>query len=91
MKLKDIGGKSFSLWKVFKESIRFLKDHALDAITRQTTVLPSDVFWVLTIPAIWSEPAKQFMRTAAEEVQLCKWTNSYSFVVVLRLGFLVQK
>lgn len=71
MKLKDIAGKSFSLWKVFKESIRFLKDQALDVITRKTTVLPSDISWVLTIPAIWSEPAKQFMRKAAEEVQSC--------------------
>lgn len=68
MKIKDTTGKPFSLRTVFRESIGFFKKHALNAITRQTTVLPSDVFWVLTIPAIWSEPAKQFMRTAAEEV-----------------------
>lgn len=71
MKIKDITGKPFSLLAVFKESIRFLKEHALGAITKQTTVLPIDVSWVLTIPAIWSEPAKQFMETAAKEVQLC--------------------
>lgn len=70
MRIKDETGKSFSMRTVFKESIRFFKEHALDAITRQTTVLPTDVSWVLTIPAIWSEPAKQFMRKAAEEVQL---------------------
>lgn len=68
MKIKDTTGKPFSMRTVFRESIAFFKKHALNAITRQTTVLPSDVFWVLTIPAIWSEPAKQFMRTAAEEV-----------------------
>lgn len=67
VKIKDTTGKPFSLRTVFKESISFFKKHALDAITRKTTVLSSDVLWVLTIPAIWSEPAKQFMRTAAEE------------------------
>lgn len=70
MRIKDETGKSFSLRAVFKESIRFLKEHALGAITRQEDVFPTDVFWVLTIPAIWSEPAKQFMRKAAEEVYL---------------------
>lgn len=48
----------------------FLKNILRDAITRQKDVFPTDVSWVLTIPAIWSEPAKQFMRKAAEEVQL---------------------
>lgn len=78
MKIKDTTGKSFSLRAVFKESIRFFKEHALGAITRKTTLLPTDMSWVLTIPAIWSEPAKQFMRTAAEEVQLCIIFDDYN-------------
>jgi hypothetical protein len=28
----------------------------------------SDIHWVLTVPAIWNDAAKQFMREAAEEV-----------------------
>ena len=27
-----------------------------------------DIHWVLTVPAIWNDVAKQFMREAAEEV-----------------------
>ena len=27
-----------------------------------------DIFWVITVPAIWDLPAKQFMRRAAEKV-----------------------
>lgn len=27
----------------------------------------NDVTWVLTVPAIWDEPAKQFMEEAAEK------------------------
>lgn len=28
--------------------------------------------WVLTVPAIWKQPAKQFMREAAYLVRMCK-------------------
>lgn len=30
--------------------------------------MSDDVKWVLTVPAIWKQPAKQFMREAAYEV-----------------------
>lgn len=59
----------------------FFQEHALDAITRQEDVFPTDVFWVLTIPAIWSEPAKQFMRKAAEEVYLYQGKDHFSLLV----------
>lgn len=78
-KIKDTTGKPFSLRTVFKEAISFFKKHALEAITRKTTVISSDVLWVLTIPAIWSEPAKQFMETAAEEVHVIEKKNNCSF------------
>lgn len=39
------------------------KKHALDVITMRTVTI-----FFFTIPAIWNEPAKQFMRKAAEEV-----------------------
>ena len=29
-----------------------------------------NIEWVLTVPAIWDDPAKQFMRKAAEKVFL---------------------
>ena len=31
-------------------------------------VTDADVHWVLTVPAIWDDAAKQFMREAAEKV-----------------------
>ncbi|CAG2206695.1 unnamed protein product [Mytilus edulis] len=31
----------------------------------QSVIRPSDINWVLTVPAIWSDAAKQFMREAA--------------------------
>jgi hypothetical protein len=35
-----------------------------------TGILPGDIRWVLTVPAIWNDGAKQFMREAAEKVSL---------------------
>lgn len=58
---------------VFKHSIQYLKDlFVKDFLNRnlQITILPleDNVTWVLTVPAIWDEPAKQFMEEAAEKV-----------------------
>lgn len=64
------GGQMKAL-TVFSESLRYLKDHALEKIKENTTgktFIASDVTWVLTVPAIWNAAAKQFMREAAIEV-----------------------
>jgi len=36
--------------------------------SRGTVIIDSDYHWVLTVPAIWEDAAKQFMREAAEKV-----------------------
>ena len=44
------------------------------------TILPleDNVTWVLTVPAIWDEPAKQFMEEAAEKVnKMCLYSFTY--------------
>nr|AAI34858.1 Si:dkey-61p9.6 protein [Danio rerio] len=66
------GGQMKAL-TVFSESLRYLKDHALEKIKENTTgktFIASDVTWVLTVPAIWNAAAKQFMREAAIEAGL---------------------
>lgn len=68
MQLKDTKGKELPAKRVFSESIKFLKDHLLEALTMKgTTMSEDDIHWVLTVPAIWSDAAKQFMRESAEE------------------------
>ena len=57
---------------VFASSIKFLKDEALKVICRTTGddyYNAGDIQWVLTVPAIWTPVAKQFMREAAYEVR----------------------
>nr|XP_022309127.1 heat shock 70 kDa protein 12B-like [Crassostrea virginica]XP_022309128.1 heat shock 70 kDa protein 12B-like [Crassostrea virginica] len=68
MKINDeTGKKGLPIKTIFRESIGFFKRHALEALCKEKDVRSDDVFWVLTVPAIWSEPAKQLMRVAAIE------------------------
>lgn len=57
--------------KVFSAAIGYLKDHMLTTCKKQLTdIQQSDIKWVLTVPAIWTDSSKQFMREAAEKVYI---------------------
>jgi molecular chaperone DnaK (HSP70) len=52
-------------------SIRYLKDHLLAMVQdRVNDIKETDIQWVLTVPAIWNDAAKQFMREAAIDVSV---------------------
>ena len=54
---------------VFSAAIRYLKDHLLQSCrNQQADVKDTDIKWVLTVPAIWNDQSKQFMRESAEKV-----------------------
>ncbi|CAG2200794.1 unnamed protein product [Mytilus edulis] len=54
---------------VFTESIKFLRTQIQEDIrSMKVSIKPEEINWVLTVPAIWSDPAKQFMREAANAV-----------------------
>lgn len=56
---------------IFKHTIKALKDHFEEAAKDRGVVFkPEDVLYVLTVPAIWSESAKEFMKKAAIKVYL---------------------
>lgn len=54
---------------VFSLTLLYFRDHALRELADATgsKVLTQDVRWVITVPAIWRQKAKQFMREAAYE------------------------
>ncbi|XP_031433636.1 heat shock 70 kDa protein 12A-like [Clupea harengus] len=86
MMISDSGGRSMEAMKVFSESIRYLKDHALDMLSEHTcgrTFSASDVTWVLTVPGIWEPAAKQFMREAAIQGGLVTETDSSKLIIAL--------
>ncbi|XP_062582246.1 heat shock 70 kDa protein 12B-like [Saccostrea cucullata] len=66
-KLEADNGKQMDAMKVFSKVIEHLKDHLVEKCKSQQTSLDvDDILFVITVPAIWTDPAKQFMREAAE-------------------------
>lgn len=67
-KLVAANGKQIDAMIVFSLSIKYMKDEAIKTIRQRTgdaSYDAKDIQWVLTVPAIWSPGAKQFMREAA--------------------------
>ena len=64
---------------VFTYALHHMKIHALIELSDQTgsNVAIEDVRWVVTVPAIWKQPAKQFMREAAYQVKDCLCQSPY--------------
>lgn len=68
--LNDASGKPLPAKTVFTLAIKYLKDDlitttAKTVVSGELTV--ADIHWVLTVPAIWDDAAKQFMREAAQD------------------------
>ncbi|XP_062611441.1 heat shock 70 kDa protein 12A-like [Saccostrea cucullata] len=75
-KLKDMTDKEMLAIDVFTHSIKYLRGHFLDNFERRNlnTAISEerDITWVITVPAIWDEPAKQFMEEAAVKAGISK-------------------
>ncbi|XP_048778297.2 heat shock 70 kDa protein 12A-like [Ostrea edulis] len=68
--LKDSRGYEMPAKLVFTHCIRFMKEDLLKMVKKkklEAAYTVNDIRWVLTVPAIWEEPAKKFMREAAED------------------------
>ncbi|XP_064601156.1 heat shock 70 kDa protein 12A-like [Liolophura sinensis] len=63
MKLESVSGQRFNALSVFAMSVQYLKEHFSRSLQQQ--VADSEIQYVLTVPAMWDENAKQFMRKAA--------------------------
>ncbi|XP_053388605.1 heat shock 70 kDa protein 12B-like [Mercenaria mercenaria] len=63
----DEMGKELFAVDVFAMSIKFMVDDMMAVVNQRLTgiIMETDIHWVLTVPAIWSDLAKQFMRQAA--------------------------
>ncbi|XP_062615746.1 heat shock 70 kDa protein 12A-like [Saccostrea cucullata] len=64
--MEDDKGNTLPAMKVFAACIKYLREHMMDACsTRRVDIEDDEIQWVLTVPAIWTDSAKQFMREAA--------------------------
>lgn len=70
--IRDINDKRLPAIDVFAHAIRYLQQHLLDYLNSRgmETIDQQKIHWVLTIPAIWDDPAKQFMREAAKRANI---------------------
>ena len=69
MKLEDVTGKSLLAIEVFGLSIQALTSHMRKLLDNEgTNIKLHEIKWILTVPAIWPDSAKQFMRKSAEKV-----------------------
>jgi vacuolar-type H+-ATPase subunit F/Vma7 len=63
-------GKEMQALTVFSLAIRYMKEHLQEKlqVAVKRMIQDEDLYFVLTVPAIWDDPAKQFMSEAAEKV-----------------------
>ena len=67
----------------FSLSIEYLKEHCLKTINDKGFLpKPENIKFVLTVPAIWNDISKQFMRNAAIKVWLKSMPKNISNVVI---------
>ncbi|KAK3576893.1 hypothetical protein CHS0354_012950 [Potamilus streckersoni] len=68
LSLTDATGKHLPARVVFSLAIRYLREDMLININDRLAggrMRDEEIFWVLTVPAIWDDGAKQFMREVA--------------------------
>lgn len=81
--LSDINGKTMVPVDVFAKTILYFKQHleqrVRECLDSSFQLSPDDVQWVVTVPAIWDDKAKFFMRKAAEKVNILYDVEYISF------------
>uniref|UniRef100_A0A3Q4HUA2 Heat shock protein 12A n=1 Tax=Neolamprologus brichardi TaxID=32507 RepID=A0A3Q4HUA2_NEOBR len=82
--LHAANGKRVKALDIFAYALAFFKEQALK-VTHVFCSLThaNDVRWVITVPAIWKMPAKQFMREAAYKSGLVSRENPEQLIISL--------
>jgi len=66
MQIVDTENKPMAALELLSIVIRYMKDEILKRVHQQKeNIEDDDVKYVITVPAIWSDAAKQMMREAA--------------------------
>ncbi|MEE6462910.1 hypothetical protein FKM82_001767 [Ascaphus truei] len=83
--LEAVNGKKVQALVVFAHALRFFKEHAVQELKDQCPALNEKeaIRWVITVPAIWKQPAKQFMREAAYLAGLVSPENPEQLLIAL--------
>jgi molecular chaperone DnaK (HSP70) len=80
----SIDSREMNLMTVISESLRFISDKAMKKLEEQVgKLIKAKIRWVLTVPALWSEEHKQFMRKAAIEAGIIDQLSSPNLLLCL--------
>jgi molecular chaperone DnaK (HSP70) len=83
--VKSIDFREMPLMTVISESLKFIAHKAVSKLEEQIGkgVQIDKIRWVLTVPALWSEEHKLFMRKAAVEAGIIDHSNSSNLLLCL--------
>ncbi|KAK7142497.1 hypothetical protein R3I94_011992 [Phoxinus phoxinus] len=83
--LHAANGRRVKALDIFAYALAFFKEQALKELSDQAGADfdNADVRWVITVPAIWKMPAKQFMREAAYKAGLVCRDNPDQLIIAL--------
>ena len=78
-------GASLPALLIFSITLRYFRDHAIQELrdATGTKLGGEDIRWVITVPAIWRQQAKQFMREAAYQAGIASPRQPDQLVIAL--------
>ena len=80
----SVDGREMNLMKVISESLRYISEKAIAKLGEQIgSVVKTKIRWVLTVPALWSEEHKNFMRKACVEAGIITEVMSANLLLCL--------
>ena len=81
---RSVDGRELPLMKVIAESLKYIAEKAIEKLSEQVgKIVSTKIRWVLTVPALWSEEHKHFMRKAAVEAGIVEDLNSNNILLCL--------
>ena len=80
----SVDGREMSLMLVISQTLKFISEKALQKLTEQVgKIIKAKIKWVLTVPALWNEEHKQFMRKACVAANIVDNQNASNLLLCL--------
>ncbi len=81
----SMDGRSMPLITVISETLKYISNCALNKLSEQVgeTLHKEKIRWILTVPALWNEEHKLFMRKAAVRAGIINDENSFNLLLCL--------
>ncbi|KAL1122992.1 hypothetical protein AAG570_003316 [Ranatra chinensis] len=80
--LLAFNGQTVSALLVFSHALRYMKTQVIKELKDQGTCA-ANIRWVVTVPALWTQQAKQFVREAAYMADICSSQSPERLLIAL--------